>query len=51
MGMIERPDTGFPASALSPPETLNRSLSLWNSFTVAFRHDRPKVSLAQENSV
>lgn len=51
MGMTERPDTGFLASATSPPKTLNRGLSLWNSFTVAFRHGRPKVSLAQENSV
>ncbi len=51
MGITERPDTGFAASATNPSETLKRSLSLWNSFTVAFRHDRPKVSLAQENSV
>ena len=51
MGMTERPDTGLPASATRPSETLNRSLSLRNSFTVAVRHDRPKISLAQENSV
>jgi hypothetical protein len=36
MGMIERPDTGFPASALSPPETLNHSLSLRNILTTGF---------------
>lgn len=51
MGMTERPDVGFLASATSPSEIFNRSLSLRNSFTVAFRHDRPKVYLAQEDMV
>ncbi len=36
MGMTARPDTGFPASATNPSETLNRSLSLWNSLTIGF---------------
>ena len=49
--LTERANTGFPASATSPSETLIRSLILWNSFTVAFHHGRPKVSLARENSV
>ncbi len=51
MDVTERPDTDFPAPATSPSETLSRRLSLLNSVTVAFRHNRPKVSLAQENSV
>src|SRR4026208_2318299 len=32
----ESPDTVVPASATSPPETLNRSLNLWNSLTIGF---------------
>ena len=36
MGMTKRPDTGLPASATRPSETLHRSLSLRNSFTIGF---------------
>ena len=36
MGMTERPDTGLPASATRPSETLHRSLSLRNSHTLGF---------------
>jgi hypothetical protein len=36
MDMTERPDTGFPASAISPSDSLNCSLSLWNSLTIGF---------------
>jgi len=45
MGMTERPDTGFPASATRPSETLHRSLSLWNSFTLGFAMVSPVVGL------
>ena len=36
MDMTERPDTGLPASATRPSETLHRSLSLRNSLTIGF---------------
>ena len=43
MGMTERPDTGFAASATSPSETFNRSLSLWNSLTIGFATMSPRI--------
>lgn len=45
MVMNERPATVGPASAISPPETLHRSLSLWNSFTLGFAMVSPVVGL------
>ena len=37
MVMKESPDTVLPVTATSTPETLNRSLTLWNSLTIGFR--------------
>ncbi len=36
MLLKESPHTGFPAAVTDPPETLHRSLSLWNSLTIGF---------------
>src|SRR4026208_1425913 len=41
----ESPDTVVPASATSPPETLSRSLSLWNSLTIGFATVSPGAGL------
>ncbi|MGC4095658.1 MAG: APC family permease [Nitrospira sp.] len=45
MGMNEGPDPSSPVSAATPSETLNRSLSLWNSFTLGFAMVSPVVGL------
>ena len=45
MLMKENLDTVFPASTTSPPETLNRSLSLWNSLTIGFATVSPVAGL------
>ena len=41
----ESPDTVFSASATSTPETLCRSLSLWNSLTIGFATVSPVAGL------
>ncbi len=38
-------ETHFPTSATSPSEILNRSLSLWNSFTLGLAMVSPVVGL------
>ena len=39
------PDTDLPATATSSPETLNRSLTLWNSLTIGFATVSPVAGL------
>ncbi len=46
MLMNESPDTVFPATATNTPETLNRSLTLWNSLTIGFATVSPVAGLA-----
>src|SRR4026208_883869 len=41
----ESPDTVVPASATSPPETLSRNLTLWNSLTIGFATVSPVAGL------
>ncbi len=41
----ESPGTVFPAPARNPPETLHRSLSLWNSLTIGFATISPVAGL------
>ncbi len=43
MVMNDPPATVVRTPAISPPETLHRSLSLWNSFTVGFAMVLPVV--------
>jgi amino acid transporter len=45
MLMNESPDTLLPATVTSPPETLHRHLSLWNSLTLGFAMVSPVVGL------
>lgn len=45
MVMKESPDTVLPATATSTPETLNRSLTLWNSLTIGFATVSPVAGL------
>jgi amino acid transporter len=45
MVMKENPDTVLPATATSTPETLNRSLTLWNSLTIGFATVSPVAGL------
>jgi amino acid transporter len=41
----ESPDSPVPAAETSPPETLHRSLSLWNSLTIGFATVSPVAGL------
>ena len=41
----ESPDPGGPIPATNPPETLHRSLSLWNSLTIGFATVSPVAGL------
>ena len=45
MLMKESPDTVLAATATSTPETLHRSLSLWNSLTIGFATVSPVAGL------
>ncbi|MEK6761249.1 MAG: APC family permease [Nitrospirota bacterium] len=45
MVMKESPDTVLPATATNTPETLNRSLTLWNSLTIGFATVSPVAGL------
>ena len=45
MLMNESPDTVLPATATNTPETLNRSLTLWNSLTIGFATVSPVAGL------
>ena len=45
MLMKESADTVLPATATSIPDTLNRSLSLWNSLTIGFATVSPVAGL------
>jgi amino acid transporter len=45
MLMKESPGTVLPATATSTPDTLNRSLSLWNSLTIGFATVSPVAGL------
>ena len=45
MLMKESPDTVLPTTATSTPDTLTRSLSLWNSPTIGFATVSPVAGL------
>ena len=45
MVIKDSPDTGLSATATSTPDTLNRSLSLWNSLTIGFATVSPVAGL------
>ncbi|MGH7181415.1 MAG: APC family permease [Nitrospiraceae bacterium] len=45
MVINDSPNTGLSATATSPPETLHRSLSLWNSLTIGFATVSPVAGL------
>ena len=45
MSVNERPDRISPASGMSTPVTLCRSLSLWNSLTIGFATVSPVAGL------
>ena len=45
MVMKDSPDTVLPTTAASIPDTLNRSLTLWNSLTIGFATVSPVAGL------